>query len=61
MIENLNTRWENMNLDFFYIFYHDLFKELGFTTIFNVDTVRVFYQQKDMSYYFAYYLQKNTK
>jgi len=61
MIKNLNIRWENMNLDFFNTFYHDLFKELCFTTIFSVDTVRVFYQEKDMTYYFAYYLQKNTK
>ena len=36
-------------------------KKLGFTTIFSIDTVRVVYQKKDMTYYFAYYLQKNTK
>ena len=51
----------NMKLDFLHTFYHDLFKKLGFTTIFSIDTVRVVYQKKDMTYYFAYYLQKNTK
>ena len=38
-----------------------LFKKLGFATIFNIDTVRVVYQEKDMTYYFAYYLKKNKK
>ena len=50
-----------MKLDFLHTFYHDLFKKLGFTTIFSIDTVRVVYQKKDMTYYFAYYLEKNTK
>ena len=56
-----NVDTSNMKLDFLHTFYHDLFKKLGFTTIFSIDTVRVVYQKKDMTYYFAYYLQKNTK
>lgn len=56
-----NVDTSDMDLDFLHTFYHDLFKELGFTTIFSIDTVRVFYQEKDMTYYFAYYLQKNMK
>jgi len=38
-----------------------LFKKLGFATIFNIDTVRVVYHEKDMAYYTAYYLKKNKK
>lgn len=56
-----NVDTSDMDLDFLHTFYHDLFKELGFTTIFSIDTVRVFHQEKDMTYYFAYYLQKNMK
>ena len=38
-----------------------LFKKLDFATIFNIDTLRAVYQEKDMTYYFVYYLKKNKK
>ncbi len=56
-----NVDTSNMDLDFLHKFYRNLFKKLGFTTIFSIDTVRVLYQEKDMTYYFAYYLEKNKK
>jgi len=56
---DVNT--SDMDLDFLHKFYQKLFKKIGFTTIFNIDTVRVVYRGKDMTYYFAYYLKKNKK
>ena len=31
-----------------------LFKKFGFSTIFNINTIKIIYQEKDMTYYFSY-------
>ena len=56
---NIDT--SNMSLEFLHKHYTKLFEKIGFRTIFHINTVRVFYLENDMTYYFAYYLKKNKK
>jgi len=56
-----NTNTNNMSLEFLHEFYANLFQKMGFRTIFYINTVRIFYFENDMIYYFAYYLKKDKK
>ena len=56
-----NANTNNMSLEFLHEFYANLFQKMGFRTIFYINTVRIFYFENDMIYYFAYYLKKDKK
>lgn len=48
----------DLKLEFLKEFYKNYFLELGFITIFNEDAVRVTQNNEDMTFYFAYYLER---
>jgi len=48
-----------MNLEFLHKFYQKLFKNLGFITIYYMNTVTAIYQRKDMTNYFVYYSKQD--
>ena len=48
----------DMKIEFLIDFYKNLFYKLGFKTIFWINVVRVFYQNEDMTHYFAFKLRK---
>ena len=56
-----NVDTGNMSLEFLFEFYDKLFKQLGFEIVFRFNVVRVFYNDADMTHYFAYYLRKSEK
>ena len=53
------TNTSDMKIEFLLDFYKNKFYELGFTTIFRINVIRVFFQGCDMTHYFAYKLKKN--
>ena len=53
------TNTNDMKIEYLLDFYQNKFYELGFTTIFRINVIRVFFQEYDMTHYFAYKLKKN--
>ena len=52
-----NSKTNELSIDFLHKFYEELFKKIGLETIFKINVTRVFYNNIDMTHYFAYYLR----
>jgi len=56
-----NRNTDDMLIDELLTFYEDLFKKMGFETIFNLNVVRVLYDGIDTNHYFAFMLTRTNK
>tara|TARA_B110000438_G_C15629436_1_gene570294 strand:+ start:121 stop:777 length:657 start_codon:yes stop_codon:yes gene_type:complete len=52
-----NSQTHDLTITFLHKFYQQLFEKLGFDVIFKINVTRVFFNNIDMTHYFAYYLQ----
>tara|TARA_Y100001960_G_scaffold330821_1_gene425974 strand:+ start:182 stop:832 length:651 start_codon:yes stop_codon:yes gene_type:complete len=48
----------NLDIEFMHNFYEKLFKKIGLNVIFKINETRVYYNEIEMTHYFAYYLEK---
>jgi hypothetical protein len=49
---------DNLDIKFMHNFYENLFEKIGLNVIFQINVTRVFYNEIEMTHYFAYYLEK---
>lgn len=49
---------ENLDIEFLHNFYENLFEKIGLNVIFKINEIRLYYNEIEMTHYFAYYLEK---
>ena len=52
-----NKETGDLSITFLHKFYQELFESIGLETMFKINVTRVFYNNIDMTYYFAYYMR----
>ena len=52
-----NKETSDLSITFLHKFYQELFESIGLETMFKINVTRVFYNNIDMTYYFAYYMR----
>jgi len=51
------SKTNELSIEFLHKFYEELFDDIGLETMFRINVPRIFFNEIDMTYYFAYYLR----